>query len=449
MKSKITIKNQNFNLTKQNDSTLDRPLLSKNEKNTKGNGLLCYKNNGITLIALVVTIVVLLILAGITINLLFSDTGLFGKAQEAENAWRNGENSDREAIGELANKVNELVNGTVQGETGTGEGETPPDEPETPIVPEDWDLSKVTPVPSLDETPVNVPVPKGFTASTLEAEQKVEEGFVIKQDGTNNEFVWIPVSEERLAQMYTTGTATLAGGTGVTTSIYSNLRYITGSTPGNTSGYREPDLLTDYDTNTSYYSSLGLGSTAQEFAQKMVDEYQEIHASIEQYGGFYIGRYELTGNDINNPTVVKGGTVITNQNWYNLKAACIKLVDNSGKQEGEITAKTTMIYGNQWDEICNWLSTKGYDINDSSDWGNYNSNRKETGSDPSYKANEIFDLAGNLFEWTQEACSSNYRIARGGVFMDSGSSFPVSDRRLSLPYNSDFINTSRAVLYIS
>ena len=62
---------------------------------------------------------------------------------------------------------------------------------------------KVTKFPSKDQPSVKVPIPDGFTASTVEEEQKVEAGFVIKQDGTNNEFVWIPVSEERLAQMYT------------------------------------------------------------------------------------------------------------------------------------------------------------------------------------------------------------------------------------------------------
>ena len=41
--------------------------------------------HGITLIALVVTIVVLLILAGITISLVFSDNGIIKKAQEAAN----------------------------------------------------------------------------------------------------------------------------------------------------------------------------------------------------------------------------------------------------------------------------------------------------------------------------------------------------------------------------
>ena len=67
---------------------------------------------------------VLLILAGVTINLLFSDTGLFGKAQEAKNTWENAENSDREAIGELSNQMNDIING-ITNEENTEESEIP------------------------------------------------------------------------------------------------------------------------------------------------------------------------------------------------------------------------------------------------------------------------------------------------------------------------------------
>ena len=67
-----------------------------------------YKNtiritSGITLIALVVTIVVLLILAGITISLVFSENGIIAKAREA------------------AEKTNQaVINGTPNGDTGLG-----------------------------------------------------------------------------------------------------------------------------------------------------------------------------------------------------------------------------------------------------------------------------------------------------------------------------------------
>ena len=408
------------------------------------------KEQGITLIALVVTIVVLLILGGITINMLFSNGGIFKTAQDAANAWNEATVNEQESLNNIADQIGNLVNGQTGGE-------------DAPTVPPEWDLSKVIPVPSEDTPPVNVPVPKGFTPSTEEEEKTVEGGFVIKQDGTNNEFVWIPVDETGLNEIYTEveTPVALAGEIGVTTSIYSKLRYETSTTPGTTSGRREPDLVvgngSEYDANSGHQTIVGASST-QEFAQDMVDEYQEIYDSIKQYGGFYIGRYELTGS-ISSPTVTKGGTVITNQNWYHLKAACMKIVDNTGKQESEISAKTTMIYGNQWDEVCDWLSTKGYDINNSSSWGNYKDNTEEgagtkqnTGYKETWKANNIYDLAGNCREWTQEARYTNLRASRGNCYDHSGSnsSSSASYRNVDFP-NGDqgFDLTCRSILYIS
>ena len=406
---------------------------------------------GITLIALVVTIVVLLILAGITINMLFSNGGIFKTAGDAANAWNQAVINEQADLDNLTEQIQNLVNGQVGGGTTPGEEENI--DPET-----GWDLNKVTKFPSKDEPSVNVPVPNGFTASTVEEEQKVEEGFVIKQDGTNNEFVWIPVSAERLAQMYTEETVALSGGTGVTTSIYSKSSIYTMDKPG-TTGHREPDLVvgsegTDYDASSEYQTIVGASDT-EDFAQKMVDEYKEIHGSIEQYGGFYIGRYELTG-DINSPTVAKGGTVITDQNWYNLKAACTKIINNSGKQESEIIAKTTMIYGNQWDEVCNWLSGAGYDIENSTSWGNYSDNTEEgagtkqtAGYKESWQANNIYDFAGNCAEWTQEALDTSNRVIRGGFCNISGSDNPASDRNYSNPYlDYSSILSTRPTLYI-
>ena len=317
---------------------------------------------------------------------------------------------------------------------------------------EKWDKEtndKVTAFSSKDIPSVKVPVPKGFTASTVEAEQTVEGGLVIKQDGTNNEFVWIPVSEERLSQMYIKFTFELSGETGVTTNIYSKTP---GGVPGGI-GNREPELVTDYDTDAQYYSLINGASSVGEYAQDMVKEYQKIHDSIEKYGGFYIGRYELTGA-IGNPTVQKDGIVITNQNWYNLKAACMKIVNNEGKQESEIIAKTTMIYGNQWDEVCNWLSEAGYDIEDSTNWGNYEDNPEEgagtkqtAGYSESWKANNIYDFAGNCYEWTQEVNEYSRHPYRGGVYEYSNSS--AFSRTLgSFPIANDEDLSTRPVLYI-
>ena len=122
--------------------------------------------------------------------MLFSNGGIFKTAQDAANAWNEATVNEQESLNNIADQIGNLVNGQTGGE-------------DAPTVPPEWDLSKVIPVPSEDTPPVNVPVPKGFTLSTVDGEKTVEDGFVIKQDGSDNEFVWIPVSEERLGQMYT------------------------------------------------------------------------------------------------------------------------------------------------------------------------------------------------------------------------------------------------------
>ena len=378
--------------------------------------------------------------------MLLGENGIIRTAQEAKNTWEGAVSNEQQEIQNLVNELNNIMNGNDDSEGGSGGDENI--DPDT-----GWDLDKVTKVPSEDEPSINVPVPKGFTPSTVDGEKTVEGGFVIQQDGTNNEFVWIPVSEERLAQMYTTETVALSGGTGVTTNIYSKSSIYTMGKPGET-GYREPDLVTDYDTDSQYYSIINGAASPQEFAQDMIDEYKEIHDSIKRYGGFYIGRYELTG-EIGSPTVEKGG-MVTKTNWYNLKAACMKIVNNEGKQESEIIAKTTMMYGNQWDEVCNWLSGAGYDIEDSTSWGNYRDNTEEgagkkqtAGYKETWKANNIYDFAGNCYEWTQEALNSRRRVMHGGDYYNSGSNAPASHRDNDSPDidgNSRF--STRPTLYI-
>ena len=216
-------------------------------------------------------------------------------------------------------------------------------------------------------------IPGGFEIAEDSAND-ADDGIVIT-DGTN-EFVWIPVGDDDLAEMYNTtaGNTKLTGVT-TTTSIYSKLRVRSGDsssyTPGapNTTNIREPDVLSSYDTDSQYYQSiLGYGSTKL-MADAMVAEYKATYDSIAKYDGFYIGRYELTGT-VSSPTVKKGQTVLASQNWYNLKKACTNVVKTN-------YAQTTMIYGNQWDEVMDWLVDTGEKTDsqvneDSSSWGNYN-----------------------------------------------------------------------------
>ena len=296
-----------------------------------------------------------------------------------------------------------------------------------------------------DDNGKEVTIPKDFSVHP-DSNTVVDEGIIIT-DGTN-EFVWVPVDDP--STMFEEKTATLTGVT-TQTSIYSKLRVRSGDSytsgaPG-TTGIREPDVLTSYDTNPQYYQNiLGFEST-KSMADSMVAEYKAMSNSIKKYHGFYIGRYELTGT-VDTPTV-KAGDVLTASsseagNWYGLYKACQNVIKNN------TDVKSTMIYGCQWDETMSWLNKCGYNTDtDSSSWGNYSGSPINTGSVSTYKANEIFDLAGNYYDWTQEAYSTGRRVDRGGVYDVSGSSNPAADRGINYAYDNYGVISARATLYIA
>ena len=119
-----------------------------------------------------------------------------------------------------------------------------------------------------------------------------------------------------------------------------------------------------------------------------------------------------------------------------------------------------MIWGSQWDRTLMWLiesenKTKE-EICDSSDWGNYSNNieegagsRRATGYSETWKTANIYDLAGNVGEWTMEASSTNGRVYRGGYYTYTGTDFPAGDRNYSTPTNSYYgFSACRVALYI-
>ena len=210
--------------------------------------------------------------------------------------------------------------------------------------------------------------------------------------------------------------------------------------PGST-GFREPDLVlgsngTSYDY--SNYATVGFSSLAN-MAETMVSEYEEMISSLEKYKGFYIGRYELTANG------EKTGATQTGITWYEHYKNCKTLAVGS-------KVKTRMIWGLQWDATCKWLDSSGFSITDSSTWGNYNNNtatghgsKQNTGFSENWKANNIYDFAGNCFEFTQEADGPG-RVLRGGFYNNSGSSLPASRRSSDFPTGSGY--GSRPTLYL-
>ena len=413
------------------------------------------EERGITLIALVITIVILIILATVSINVVFGEGGLIDRAQEGKSLTDQAKTDEQEELTGAEEYINGVLSGTEQ---------TPMDPTEQTPTP----IGSVTKGEIFDETTkvsdANgdiLYVPGGFGIAT-DSPNEIDDGIVITNNGDTKQFVWIPVNDESLGKMYnTTGGEKQLLGVTTKTSIYSKLRVrsedsYTETTPGNESGIREPDVLSGYDTDPKYYNEILEYASTKAMADAMVEEYNTTYQSIAKYDGFYIGRYEITGS-VDSPTVEKGGTVITRQNWYNLKKACTNVVSTE-------YAQSTMVYGNQWDEVMAWLIATGdkteTQVNEkSADWGNYknstgtaatNSGSPQTaGKNEAWQANNIYDLAGNCSEWTQEAFNTYNRVSRGGDYGYSGSSGPASDRFYNYPYSSSYRNSSRPALYVA
>ena len=411
--------------------------------------------SGITLIALVVTIVVLLILAGVSISLILDNNGIINKSKKAKREYESAKANEQEQLDNASEWMEEVVTGkksTVvktfkekKNENSTINGEE--GDSNNPTIPAGY-------------IPINTETSNWGNGKDEPSQDSVNHGLVIRDD-KNNEWVWIPVDSITLATMYETSNdeKTLCGTIGetaVTTNKYSKSEIISGkkrTTPGTTTDpyYREPDLVVgndgvSYDTKEEYYKTI-LGFTSKEkMAEAFVIDYNEMIASVSKYGGFYIGRYELSREGVQ-----KDKETLVKVNWYNLYKKC-KELKASDKVE------TRMIWGCQWDVTMNWLISSGAktsdEVNvDSSSWGNYkNTSVKSddgiteikmsgtekilnTGRTKFTMANNIYDLAGNCWEWTQEAKDIDYRACRGSIYSGIGSKYPATCRKTCCPIN--------------
>ena len=280
-------------------------------------------------------------------------------------------------------------------------------------------------------------IPPGFTVSNVKEisettgevikdETSIENGLVVK-DEKENEWVWIPVSDNDFSLMF--GTASDDGWTMLETSIkskYKSLgttlgnRTLIRTNPGTTTDpyYREPDVLSSFDIDENNRKQAGFvekdGTTAsslETMAIKLKNDYKDMMDSVKENKGFYIGRYEL-GKDTsdNDKPQVKEGDVMNYINWYELYSACKSF------SSGDVQSR--MVWGCQWDQVCRFISTLGENkvssLDDSTNYGNYSgSTDYKTGTRNNCITNNIYDLAGNCWEWTQEAYYINCRTERG------------------------------------
>ena len=165
------------------------------------------KENGITLIALVITIIILLILAGVAVSIGLSGDNLFGKANEAKTSWNRDVNEENTTLNNYIAYLDQY----------TGGEETTP----TPTVslPAGWNPDKVAEAYPSTTATQNAPIPVGYKVSGVAGENNITTGLVIYETGntdttadgfwtqtdandgelicqkTYNQYVWIPVDD--------------------------------------------------------------------------------------------------------------------------------------------------------------------------------------------------------------------------------------------------------------
>ena len=396
------------------------------------------ETKGITLIALVVTIVILLILAGVSLNLVLGNNGIINKAKEARDKYAEAAKNDEIAL----NEISGWLENSIGDSTGGGSQDLPSTDTTKPYLPGD-DFSKV---PGTD----------------------LDNGLVI-EDKDGNQYVWIEVPQT--AEVYPTA------GLEITNFTEDEYTKIEKDLHTYTDYYRKDknETLTKY-TDTYYADTDNTGWFASEAEYNTLK--QKMLKSVYQNGGFWIGRYEAGIETFRTAGGEATVTPVSKANQYpytyvtRTQAHVLAQKVNSGNYN------SSLLFGVQWDLVMKFLETKGVSKNDlrsdSTSWGNYynstftlnrgkyakfaelstwnnytqdlencvqssvkqsatsysNSILLTTGASDATKKMNIYDLAGNVWEWTLEyTFYTNYPCAnRGGYFSSNGSDGPASSR---------------------
>lgn len=189
-----------------------------------------------------------------------------------------------------------------------------------------------------------------------------------------------------------------------------------------------------------------------EFNEDLNDELLEQLESVKKYGGFYISRYNISKSSEGKLQSVKGVMPWVKINFDDAKKVASTIEDNEA-------VKSHLTFGAEYDSVLEWfikteVKTLAEIVEDSTEWGNHwnteNSPKKvvETGSREEWCANNIYDFAGNVDEWTQEQNDSSFRVIRGGGCKYNGDDYPVAYRVYVCPGDSCNDTGFRATLYI-
>ena len=472
------------------------------------------KQNGITLIALVITIIVLLILAGVSIATLTGENGILTRATDSKEQTEIAEekeaiqlaytgvvaekrgtgdvtaidlNKEFETNGTNATAVdngdgtititfdpppNRVYtvdkNGNII-QAGTGEVTPPSEEPGNP------DDNGIFQEPSTIDGGVassnNPTIPEGFRpmdtdtsswgdGTSAPSAEDLGNGLVITdapEGEVGNEFVWIPVANISEIANATSGTDT-NGNQNYQGKLYDFTS--TGATEKTnygqgTESYREPDIVSDYDNNSDIIKGI-LTDNADDYADMntfkttMQEDYNEMIKSVEKYGGFYIGRYEISKSSSNTAQSKKNSTALTASTssanmWYGLYAYG-KTYTNTAN-----SVVSSMVWGSQYDAMMRWMQSNGEDVTITTvpNGGNKNTSNTITGPEGDTDIiRNVYDLYGGRREWTLEANYTDVRDPRGGNYVTYIPNNSPSNRGNCSPQSALGDYSSRLALYV-
>ena len=406
---------------------------------------------GITLIALVITIIVLLILAGVTIATLTGDNGILGKANDAKTQTEQAKEDENLKIAiagsygtdgklNLKDLKDNLENqGINYDKNNTGfplevivNGEKKKIDANGNIIESIQSLKTKGTVfkdtTTLEDTYGNqVKIPKGFKIANDSATDVT--GGIVIEDATytntiGSQFVWIPVG---------TGENAIKKANNKTVEIkLSRYTFANDGTP------------TDQGDNiiNSYYQELATSN----YGNATAKDIEKFKTSANSNHGYYIGRYEAGVVDYNSSVSTSNSNNETNWTGYtgdNIKLVCKKeqqvwnyvtqnkaseLSRNMYGSEAKVTSDLINSYA--WDTAIVFIQKCGTESNSST--YSYTAGLSLTSkSEPQTtgtnilnatkkvdKQCNIFDMAGNCFEWTTETSSDSFGpcVGRGDFF---------------------------------
>ena len=373
-----------------------------------------FKNkSGITLIALVVTIIVLLILAGISISMLTGQNGILNRASEAKEKTEKAKQDEADKMTAMEAMV-QTVGTKVTNPSSYGTN------PNAQAI--------------ADGVGKYFALPEGATY----VEGTVDTGVVVNIKGS--EFVWVPVEDvvldiskdANLPKSSDAGTTSGKTYTPMAVKVgndYKGLLYdfsgnnsylmygsnLSTNYQGSNTDYREPDAGL-YDTGD--YSKEGITLNT------LTTEYNAMIESVLKYKGFYVARYEagIQNNKVvfkNADTTSEVTTLNASENsanmWYGLYKKIASFAETNDK------FVSSMIWGSQYDAMMNWMAKTGKEVGTADSTGAKRNTDTVTGKSTKDVTNNVYDLYGCHRDWTLETNGTGSRTFRGGDYVNSGS----------------------------